>query len=262
MCRPLLQGVNMAAHMQSGQLTVVDALSDVELLSEAGLHAGAQELISRILAAIGRAQQQPLAAAVGADSGTAAGIAAQPAARSSTSGLHALSDTSSNPTRWSDGKPELQLQPAVCVLVDDLTTIGSLVADDTRWRALLKQLLAIVMAERQSDHLSIGSGSRQSDGSAMHGLSSVSVSLCALLHADVEDAVAAELLTSHAANVMVDVEPLTAGQSADVSGRINMQLRGCTADVPWGISETDCQRHFFVKVSDRGVRFLQEYTAA
>lgn len=254
----LLQGVNMAAHMQSGQLAVVDALTDVELLSEAQFHAGAPELISRMLAAIGRAQQQPHAAAVGA----AAGIAAQPAARSSMNGLHALSDTSSNPTRWSDWEHEQQLQPAVCVLVDDLTSIGSLVADDTRWRALLKQLLAVVMAERQSDHLSIGRGSRRSDGSAIHGLSSGSVSLCVLLHADVEDAAAAELLTSHAANVIVDIEPLTAGQSADVSGRINMQLRNCTADVPWGTSETDCQRRFFVRVSDRGVRFLQQYTAA
>jgi hypothetical protein len=259
---PLLQGVNMAAHMQSGQLTVVDALTDVGILSEAELHAGAPQLISRILAAIGRAHQQPHAAAVEADSGTSTAVAAQPAARFSTNGLHAQADASSNAGRWFDGKHEQQLQPAVSVLVDDLTAVGSLIADDTGWRGLLKQLLAIVTAEQQSHHLSIGSGSHRADGSATHGIISGPVSMCVLLHADVEDAAAAELLTSDAANVIVDIEPLTAGQSADVSGRINMQLRDCTAGVPWGISETDCERRFFVKVSDRGVRFLQQYTAA
>ena len=263
---PGMQGVNMAAHMRSGQLTIIDTMTDIDILSEAELHAGAPQLIACMLAAVGRAQQQqqPNAAAVGADAGTAAGVVAQPDPVSSTNGRHALPDASSNAVRWPDGQHQhqQQSQPTVCVLVDDLTAVGSLTADNAGWQGLLKQLLAMVTSEQQPDHFSNESSSHRTDGSATSDLISGPVSLCVLLHADVEDAAAAELLTSDAASVIVDIEPLTAGQSADVSGRMNMQLRDCTAHVPWGISETDCQRCFFVKASDRGVRFLQQYTAA
>ena len=263
---PGMQGVNMAAHMRSGQLTIIDTMTDIDILSEAELHAGAPQLIACVLAAVGRAQQQqqPNAAAVGADAGTAAGVVAQPDPASSTNGRHALPDASSNAVRWPDGQHQhqQQSQPTVCVLVDDLTAVGSLTADNAGWQGLLKQLLAMVTSEQQPDHFSNESSSHRTDGSATSDLISGPVSLCVLLHADVEDAAAAELLTSDAASVIVDIKPLTAGQSADVSGRMNMQLRDCTAHVPWGTSETDCQRCFFVKASDRGVRFLQQYTAA
>jgi hypothetical protein len=241
--------------MQSGRLTLVDALTDADVLSEAELQTGAPELVSRIVKAISTAQQLPHAAAAGARLGTASDNAAHPATPCSTIGLQAAAVASSRAARWSGSE-----RPAVCVLIDDLTAVGSLIADTSVWRGLLEKLLAMVMAGRLPESVSIANGTHQTDG--LGDIVDAPVSLIALMHSDVEDAAAAEVLTSHAANVIVDIEPLTAGQSADVSGRMRIQLLDCRTAVPWGGFEGDSHRQFFVKASDRGVRFLQQYTAA
>lgn len=273
----LVQGANMAAHMQSGQLAVIDTLADADVLDEAELEAGAPELVSRLVHAISEAQSLPNgthaasdAAAPSAASATASGAAstspAVPAAgmqqaERSANGAQSSSEGGGGAARWS-AEQQRWLQHPVCLLIDDLTAVGSLLADDAAWRGLLEKLQAILLGGQLPPYCDPSTGSHHIGGQGDDDLINGPVSLTTLLHSDVEDTAAAEMLMSQAANVIIDIEPLMAGQSPDVSGRMRMQLRRCTAAVPWGGFEGDPERCFFVKVSDRGVRFLQQYAAS
>ena len=149
------------------------------------------------------------------------------------------------PPHLSAGEPNNEQQQngfsagglAVNVFIDDLTTVAGLISDSTLWRGFLHELLRLI--DRPSP----------------------AASLVALLHADVLDPDAAELIELEA-NVLASVEPLTAGRSVDVSGRVSMALRNCRHEVPWGRTPGDPQRQFFFQATDRGMRFLQQYTAS
>ncbi len=130
----------------------------------------------------------------------------------------------------------------VNLFIDDVSTLCGLFGGhtDSGWRGFLQRVVTMVHA---------------SQGDA------TPTSLVALTHRDVCDLAAEEVLVMPA-NVLISVEPLTAGQSVDVSGRLAVRLQHCRAEVTWGQHEGDAQQRFFFKVSDRGVRFLQQYTAS
>lgn len=258
----------MAAHMQSGQLTVIETLAQGDLLCEAELAVGAPALVSCLVHAVSAAQSLPADAHAASDdaaaSGAAAGSPAEPAAamQQPQRGANCAQIASECCGGTSAKQQRRRRRPPIAILIDDLTAIGSLIADDEAWRSFLHKLQSLLPPlEQPPPSPDVGTGTHQIGGRGAEGLGSSPVSLTALLHSDVEDAAAA-LLTWQTASVIIDIEPLTAGQSVDVSGRMRMQLQRCTAAVPWGSFEGDPERRFLVKVSDRGLRFLQQYTAS
>lgn len=127
----------------------------------------------------------------------------------------------------------------VGIVCDDLTQLGGLLAGAQDWEGTLRRLSA-------------------------HCCSPVGgppVSLLAFVPTDVADTSAAQFIAG-GAPVTLNVLPLAAGRSVDVTGRIHLLLRDCQANPREGARHGQDAQEFWFKADSSDAHFLQFYGAA
>lgn len=221
-----VQGVNLESYITTGQLIVIDLLTDSDLIAASNDTCVAP-------AAAGGQQQALFAASARIISSTAAAeIRAAQSVTLQQSGL---------PCQHSQPSVPAAAQPQVVVMFDAISQLCGLASSSDAWLAFLTKLT--------------GRCKRQSDGDGP------GVSICAVLHDDECDAATEDHLTS-AASLIVNVLPLAAGQSVDVTGRMEVLLKDCRTDFAWAVGPSALSSTFYFKSTDSSVRFLPFYNAA
>ncbi len=126
----------------------------------------------------------------------------------------------------------------VGIVCDDLTQLGGLLAGAQDWEGTLRRLTA-------------------------HCCSPVGgppVSLLAFVPTDVADTSAAQFIAG-GAPVTLNVLPLAAGRSVDVTGRIHLLLRDCQANPREGARHGQDAQEFWFNADSSDAHFLQFYGA-
>lgn len=220
-------GVILDSYITNGRLTIIDLLTDSELI------AASDSLC--VVPPINDGEGQALSAAGAKIISTM--IAAENSAAEPPPSQHSGHPCQQNkPTAASNAATPSQ----VVVMFDALSQLCSLSSSHAEWSAFLRRLASRCC--------------RMSDGRGL------GVCIFAVLNADELDLATEEHIVS-AASLIVNLFPLAAGQSVDVSGRVEVLLRECHSEMPWAGREEMC-RNFYYKSTDSTLRFLQFYDAA
>lgn len=87
------------------------------------------------------------------------------------------------------------------------------------------------------------------------------MSIFAVLNSDELDEDTEGMFLS-AASLTINILPLAAGHSVDVSGRVEITQRDCRTILPWATGVKGNGATFYFKSTDSSVKFFQFYDAA
>lgn len=216
----------MESYITNGRLTVIDLLTDSDLIT------ASDDAYVAPSDAVG--QQHSLSAAY-------AKIISSIVAAASCAAHSVSQQQSGLPRQPCQPSFPATSQPQVVVMFDAISQLCGLASSSDAWSAFLTQLT--------------GRCQRRSDGNGL------GVSICTVLHDDESDAATEDHVTS-AASMIIDVLPLAAGQSVDVTGRMEVLLKDCRADFTWAAGSSQTRSTFYFKSTDSSVKFLPFYDAA